>query len=71
MTNLVTNYNFLFIIVIILLSNNFLFFKLVSKLVTIVTNNIWSLKLITNKAFSYSDLYIKNYKWNYLKGVFR
>jgi len=48
-------YNFLFIIVTILVTNNFLFCKLVSKLVTIVTNNFWSLKLVTNETFSCSD----------------
>ena len=36
---LVTNYNFLFIIMTILVTNNFLFYKLISKLVTIVSNN--------------------------------
>jgi len=54
MTNLVTNYNFLFIIVIILVTNNF-FFKLVSKLVTILTNNCWSRKWVTNETFSFSN----------------
>jgi len=54
MTNLVTNYNFLFIIVTILVTKNFLFFKLVFKLVTILTNNFWSLKLIINEIFSCS-----------------
>jgi len=29
---------------------------LVSKLVTIVTNNIWSLKLVVNETFSYSEI---------------
>jgi len=37
MINLETNYNFLFIIVIILVTNNFLFYKVIYKLVTIVT----------------------------------
>ena len=32
----------------------FLLCKLVSKLVIIVTNNFWSLKLVTNEAFSCS-----------------
>jgi len=54
MTNLVTNYNFLFIVMTILVTNKFLFFKLISKLVTIVINNFWSLKLITNGTFSCS-----------------
>jgi len=58
MTNLVTNYNFLFIIVTILITNTCLFFKLISKLVTIVTNNFLSLKLVTNEAYSYSDSYM-------------
>jgi len=40
--------------VTILLTNNFLFFKLVFKLVSIVTNNFWSLKLITN---IFSDMF--------------
>jgi len=61
MTNLVTNYNFLFII--FLVTNNFLFYKLISKLVTIVTNNFWSLKLVTNEIFSCSVLvYATNHK---------
>jgi len=38
----------------ILVINNFLIFKLVSKLVTIVTNNFWSLELVTNETFSCS-----------------
>jgi len=33
----------------------FLLCKLVSKLVILVTNNFWSLKVVTNKAFSCSD----------------
>jgi len=45
-----TIYNILFIIVIILVTNNFLFYKLV----TTVTNNFLSLKLIVNEIFSYS-----------------
>ena len=49
-----TNHNLLFIIVTILVTNNFLFCKLASKLVIIVTNNFWSLKLVTNKVFSCS-----------------
>jgi len=36
---------------IILVTNNFLFCKMVTKLVTIVTNNFWSLNLVTNKIF--------------------
>jgi len=32
----------------------FLLYKLVSKLVIIITNNFWSLKLVTNEAFSCS-----------------
>jgi len=43
-TNLVTNYNFLFIIVTILVTNNFLLYELKSKLVTVVTNNFLLLK---------------------------
>jgi len=35
MTNLVTNYKFLFIIVTVLVTNNFWFCKLVCKLITI------------------------------------
>ena len=38
-----------------LVINNFLFCKLVSKLVTIITNNFLSLKLIVNGNFSCSD----------------
>jgi len=38
----------------ILVTNNFLFHKLVSKLVALVTNNIWSLKLVVNEIFSCS-----------------
>jgi len=49
-----TYYNFLFIIVIILIINNFLFYKFVSKLVIIVTNNFWTLKLVANEIFSYN-----------------
>jgi len=45
--------------VIILVSNNFLFFKLISKLVTLVTNNFWSLKLIINQTFSYNIFFMK------------
>jgi len=56
------NYNFLLIIVTILVTNNFLLCKLVSKLVILVTNNFWSLKLVTNEAFSYSD---NKKKYNY------
>ena len=46
----------------ILVTNQFLFCKLVSKLVNIVTNNIWSLKLMFNETFSCSvkKLYITN-----------
>jgi len=50
--NLTINYNFLFIIVIILVTNNYLFCKLVSKLVIIVINNFGLLKLIVNDSFS-------------------
>jgi len=50
----VTNYNFLFIIVTILVTNKFLLYKLVYNLVAIVTNNFWSLKLVTNETFSCS-----------------
>jgi len=39
---------------IILVIINFLFYNLVSQLVTIVTNNFLSLKLIVNERFSYS-----------------
>jgi len=35
-----------------LVTNNFLFFKLVSKLVITVTNNFCLLKLVTNETFS-------------------
>jgi len=45
---LLTNYSFLFIIVIILVTSHFKFCKLVSKLVTIVTNYFLFLKLISN-----------------------
>jgi len=38
----------------ILVRNNFLFCKLVSKLVIIVINNFLSLKLVANDTFSYS-----------------
>jgi len=38
MTNLTTNSNFLFIIMTILVTYNFLFYKLISKLVIIITN---------------------------------
>jgi len=48
LTYLVTNYYFLFIIVTILIINNFLFCKLVSKLVTIVVNYFLFLKLFFN-----------------------
>jgi len=54
MINLATYYNFLFIIMTILVRNNFLFCKLVSKLVIIVINNFLSLKLVANDTFSYS-----------------
>jgi len=50
----VTNYNFLFIIVTILVTNNFLLCKLIFKLVIIVTNKFWSLRLVTNETFSCS-----------------
>jgi len=53
----VTNYNFLFIIVTILVTNNFLICELVSKFVTIVTTNFWSLKLVIEEAFSCSVQY--------------
>jgi len=62
-----TNYNFLFIIVTILVTNNFLFFKFVSKFVTIVINNFWSQKLVTNNAFScsvYTSSLMKTIKSN-------
>jgi len=36
-------------------NNNFLFCKLVSKFVIIMTNNFWSLKLVVNKIFSCCD----------------
>jgi len=36
----------------ILKINNLLFCNLVSKLITIVTNNFWSLKLVVNETFS-------------------
>ena len=35
----------------ILLTNNFLLCELVLKIVTIVTNNFWPLKLVTNEVF--------------------
>jgi len=38
----------------ILIINNFLFYKLVSKLVIIITNNLLSLKLVVNERFFYS-----------------
>jgi len=53
--NLKNNYNFLFTIVTILIINNFLFCKFVSKLVTMVINNFWSLKLVVNDLFSCSS----------------
>jgi len=40
--------------VTILVTNNFLFCKLISKLVTIVTNNFLSLKFVINEGFSCS-----------------
>jgi len=46
---------FLFIMVTILVTNNFLFFKLVSKLVTIVTKSLWSLKLVVNEIIFCSN----------------
>jgi len=46
MINLKTNYNFLFTIVTILVTKNYLFCKLESKLVNIVTNNFLSQKLV-------------------------
>jgi len=55
----VTNNNFLFIIETILVTNNFLLCKLVSKLVIIVVNNFWSQKLVTNEKFSYSTSLLK------------
>jgi len=51
---------FLFIIVTILVTNNFLLYALVSTLVTIVTNNFWFLKLVTNEAFSCSAITISH-----------
>jgi len=51
--------------VTILVTNNFLFYKLVYKVVTIVTSNFWSLKLVINEAFSCSDYtYAMTYKDN-------
>ena len=44
----------------ILVTNNFLFFKLVSKFVTIVTNHFWSLKLVINEVFSCSGNILQN-----------
>jgi len=34
-----------------MVTNNFLFCKLVSKLVTIVINNVWSLELVVTETF--------------------
>jgi len=53
--NRCTKHDFLFIIVIILITNNFLFCKLVSKLNNIVTNSFWSLQLIVNEIFSSNE----------------
>jgi len=48
-----TNYNFLFIIMIILVKNNFLFCKPIFKLVIIMIHNFWLLKFVViNEAFS-------------------
>jgi len=44
---------------IVLVTDNFLFCKLVSKLVTITTNNFLSLKSVVNGKFAYSDKCIK------------
>jgi len=40
--------------VTILITNNFLLCELESKLIIIVTNNFWSLNLVTKEAFSCS-----------------
>ena len=56
MINLATNYNILLIIVTILVHNNFLFYKLVFKLVPTATNNFCSLKLVVNGLFSCIDI---------------
>ena len=40
----------------ILITNNFLFCKLIYKLVNIVTNNFLSLKLVINEIFPCSDM---------------
>ena len=62
MINLVTNYNLLFIIVTILVTNNFQSCKLIFKLIIIMTNYFLFLKLISNSRFSYSDiLYLNTY----------
>jgi len=50
MTNLTTNYNFLFVTILVI--DNFLFYNLIFKLVTIITNNFSSLQLILNETFS-------------------
>jgi len=55
----VTNYYLLFIIITIFVII-FLFCKLLSKLVTIVTSNFWSLKFVVNEQFSCSDDYCNN-----------
>jgi len=39
-----------------LVINNFLFCILIFKLVIIMTNNFWSLKLVVNETFSYNVL---------------
>jgi len=57
-TNLVSKYSFLFLIMTIFVTNNFLFCKLVIKLVTIVTNNFLSLKFVINETFSYNEMSI-------------
>jgi len=45
----------------ILIPNNFLFYKLIFKLVTIVTNNFWSPKLIVNESFFLVQTYQINF----------
>ena len=57
MIKLITNYNFVFINIIILVINNFSFYKFISKLIIIIINNFLSLKLFINKIFFWNDMY--------------
>ena len=60
--NLAINYNFLFIRVTSLIIF-FFFCKSVSKLMSVMTNNFWSLKLVVNERFSYSNCHIFNHSF--------